>query len=187
MPGATRRGLEGPEPESAFGQTELRRTAFARDESEGWRRGRDSNPWNPFRFNGFQDRRLKPLGHLSNFPWGSAPYPGSVACGDPGAAVRHRSSMLRRLNRLAATRGGRAGAQEVPWVLERRSSELLPSGRHWAVGRRTERHAGCGRRLRRGRRDRRGRPGNRQCVEQSGRRERRVRHGRLASIRITRA
>ena len=33
--------------------------------SEGWRRGRDSNPWKPFDFNGFQDRRLKPLGHLS--------------------------------------------------------------------------------------------------------------------------
>src|SRR5437870_3480485 len=33
--------------------------------SEGWRRGRDSNPWKPFGFNGFQDRRLKPLGHLS--------------------------------------------------------------------------------------------------------------------------
>jgi hypothetical protein len=33
--------------------------------SEGWRRGRDSNPWKPFDFNGFQDRRLQPLGHLS--------------------------------------------------------------------------------------------------------------------------
>jgi hypothetical protein len=33
--------------------------------SENWRRGRDSNPWKPFDFNGFQDRRLKPLGHLS--------------------------------------------------------------------------------------------------------------------------
>ncbi len=32
---------------------------------EGWRRGRDSNPWKPFGLNGFQDRRLKPLGHLS--------------------------------------------------------------------------------------------------------------------------
>jgi hypothetical protein len=30
-----------------------------------WRRGRDSNPWKPSGFNGFQDRRLKPLGHLS--------------------------------------------------------------------------------------------------------------------------
>jgi hypothetical protein len=33
--------------------------------SEGWRRGRDSNPWYPSGYNGFQDRRLKPLGHLS--------------------------------------------------------------------------------------------------------------------------
>src|SRR5207237_1189982 len=31
----------------------------------GWRRGRDSNPWYPSGYNGFQDRRLKPLGHLS--------------------------------------------------------------------------------------------------------------------------
>ena len=38
---------------------------FAEVKSEGWRRGRDSNPWKPFDFNGFQDRRLKPLGHLS--------------------------------------------------------------------------------------------------------------------------
>ena len=39
----------------------------------GWRRGRDSNPWKPFDFNGFQDRRLKPLGHLSalDFPYES--------------------------------------------------------------------------------------------------------------------
>ena len=29
-----------------------------------WRRGRDSNPW-LFRVTGFQDRLLKPLGHLS--------------------------------------------------------------------------------------------------------------------------
>src|SRR5688500_16039204 len=33
--------------------------------SEGWRRERDSNPRAPFGANGFQDRRLKPLGHLS--------------------------------------------------------------------------------------------------------------------------
>ena len=32
---------------------------------ENWRRERDSNPRNGFPFNGFQDRRLKPLGHLS--------------------------------------------------------------------------------------------------------------------------
>jgi hypothetical protein len=31
-----------------------------------WRRERDSNPRNPSGFNGFQDRRLKPLGHLSS-------------------------------------------------------------------------------------------------------------------------
>ena len=30
-----------------------------------WRRGWDSNPRNPQRFNGFQDRLLKPLGHPS--------------------------------------------------------------------------------------------------------------------------
>jgi hypothetical protein len=37
-----------------------------------WRRGWDSNPRDPFRSNGFQDRRLQPLGHpsgLSKFNW----------------------------------------------------------------------------------------------------------------------
>src|SRR5579859_5976567 len=32
-----------------------------------WRRKRDSNPRYPFEYNGFQDRRLKPLGHSSAF------------------------------------------------------------------------------------------------------------------------
>src|SRR5687767_7732321 len=32
---------------------------------KNWRRERDSNPRAPFGANGFQDRRLKPLGHLS--------------------------------------------------------------------------------------------------------------------------
>jgi hypothetical protein len=43
-----------------------RSAAPARKLSKGWRRGRDSNPWKPSGFNGFQDRRLKPLGHLSD-------------------------------------------------------------------------------------------------------------------------
>src|SRR5687768_2002296 len=56
-----RRGdQEGPPSRFA-----LRRAAFARTQSEGWRRERDSNPRNSFPFNGFQDRRLKPLGHPS--------------------------------------------------------------------------------------------------------------------------
>src|ERR1700728_3894342 len=33
----------------------------------GWRRGWDSNPRDPFGPNGFQDRRLQPLGHPSVF------------------------------------------------------------------------------------------------------------------------
>src|SRR5438046_7351007 len=45
---------------SAFGET-----TFAWPRRESWRRGRDSNPWYPSGYNGFQDRRLKPLGHLS--------------------------------------------------------------------------------------------------------------------------
>ena len=32
-----------------------------------WRRKRDSNPRIAFTINGFQDRRLKPLGHSSTF------------------------------------------------------------------------------------------------------------------------
>ena len=35
--------------------------------SENWRRDRDSNPGRTFILNGFQDRRLKPLSHLSVF------------------------------------------------------------------------------------------------------------------------
>src|ERR1700676_2039266 len=30
---------------------------------DNWRRKRDSNPRNPFEFNGFQDRRFQPLTH----------------------------------------------------------------------------------------------------------------------------
>src|SRR6266699_6142844 len=37
----------------------------SRPSHKGWRRERDSNPRNGFPFNGFQDRRLQPLGHLS--------------------------------------------------------------------------------------------------------------------------
>jgi hypothetical protein len=35
--------------------------------SGNWRRERDSNPRNRFRFSGFQDHRHRPLGHLSAF------------------------------------------------------------------------------------------------------------------------
>src|SRR6185312_12736552 len=38
-------------------------------ESEGWRRERDSNPRNRFRFSGFQDHRHRPLGHPSAGPF----------------------------------------------------------------------------------------------------------------------
>ena len=34
----------------------------------GWRRGWDSNPRDPFRPNGFQDRRFQPLTHPSAVP-----------------------------------------------------------------------------------------------------------------------
>ena len=57
--------LCGPPP-LAFG--ELRRDiapSLARSASEGWRRGRDSNPWYPSGYSGFQDRRHRPLGHPS--------------------------------------------------------------------------------------------------------------------------
>src|SRR5687768_4483051 len=39
--------------------------AEAPDFWPNWRRERDSNPRNPFGFNGFQDRRHQPLGHPS--------------------------------------------------------------------------------------------------------------------------
>src|SRR4029434_7352022 len=57
-----RRSRSGPPPRRF---ASLWWTTFAWHRSGGGRRGRDSNPWKPFCFNGFQDRRLKPLGHLS--------------------------------------------------------------------------------------------------------------------------
>src|SRR5690242_2549089 len=42
-----------------------------------WRRGRDSNPRDPFGPNGFQDRRFQPLTHpsVSQFNWQLLPLP----------------------------------------------------------------------------------------------------------------
>src|SRR5688500_19394859 len=59
-----------------------------------WRRERDSNPRAPFGANGFQDRRLKPLGHPS------------------GCAAVQRILMVphhRKAKPLAATASGDAG------------------------------------------------------------------------------
>ena len=36
-----------------------------RDHDSSWRRGRDSNPRDAYASNGFQDRRFRPLSHLS--------------------------------------------------------------------------------------------------------------------------
>ena len=36
------------------------------NKQDSWRRKRDSNPRNPFEFNGFQDRRFQPLTHSSD-------------------------------------------------------------------------------------------------------------------------
>ena len=51
--------FNGPRPVSGVSLAE------AAEGREGWRRERDSNPRKPSDFSGFQDRRLKPLGHLS--------------------------------------------------------------------------------------------------------------------------
>src|ERR1035438_3842678 len=39
--------------------------AVTKAASEDWRRGRDSNPRDAYAPNGFQDRRIRPLCHLS--------------------------------------------------------------------------------------------------------------------------
>ena len=62
-----------------------------------WRRDRDSNPGNAFTFNGFQDRRLQPLGHpsrddvclfgLLRFDDLQAIHIGAKGVGDPDRAV----------------------------------------------------------------------------------------------------
>ena len=48
----------GAVPEARPGRSRAKR-------DEVWRRERDSNPRNRFRFSGFQDHRHRPLGHLS--------------------------------------------------------------------------------------------------------------------------
>ena len=53
-------------PWTVFAPSGLRRDSLrTRSSSEGWRRGRDSNPWYPSGYSGFQDRRHRPLGHPS--------------------------------------------------------------------------------------------------------------------------
>jgi hypothetical protein len=54
--GADLRSRRLPSRRSRFGEAGV---------SEGWRRGRDSNPWYPSGYSGFQDHRHRPLGHPS--------------------------------------------------------------------------------------------------------------------------
>ena len=68
MPLATLQGfaLSPDEPDGESGSDGSPPDPPMSERSErDWRRGRDSNPRTPFEVNGFQDRRLKPLGHLS--------------------------------------------------------------------------------------------------------------------------
>ena len=63
---------------------------------EGWRRERDSNPRNRFRFSGFQDHRHRPLGHPS----------ASTSCRDSRTFIaltdaRHQSPEMQRSGRCA--------------------------------------------------------------------------------------
>src|SRR6185369_14075953 len=77
------------------------------ERSEGdWRRGRDSNPRTPFEVNGFQDRRLKPLGHLSGGPDHLTPYRKTGQPAYAAAALqgrRDRAAYARLRARRAAT------------------------------------------------------------------------------------
>src|SRR5688572_13076709 len=60
--GAGLGGAKHAAPNRKASRSATRASGSKRD----WRRERDSNPRNPSGFNGFQDRRLKPLGHLSS-------------------------------------------------------------------------------------------------------------------------
>ena len=68
-----------------------------RSNQKEWRRERDSNPRARFRANGFQDRRLKPLGHLSvrdqHEPRTGDPL--ELVCLDHRYAVHERTQRIR--------------------------------------------------------------------------------------------
>ena len=51
-------------PNDAISEEQIRRESYL---MTAWRRGRDSNPRDPFGPNGFQDRRFQPLTHPSVF------------------------------------------------------------------------------------------------------------------------
>ena len=79
----------------------------AADSVKKWRRGRDSNPWKPFGFNGFQDRRLKPLGHLSVTPV-STRAPITRSCESCCGRWRNRRPVLYGCRSIAGAAGRRA-------------------------------------------------------------------------------
>ena len=84
----------------------LSRTRYDRVESEGneleavtfWRRKRDSNPRNPSGFNGFQDRRIKPLSH-SSIP----KLPNPQVRSQSGSKASENSQKLGKLDRIRDT------------------------------------------------------------------------------------
>ena len=60
-----------------------------------WRRGRDSNPGNPQRLNGFQDRPIRPLWHLSCFGFRISEIGFQINIRNPKSEIRY--PRLRRL------------------------------------------------------------------------------------------
>ena len=87
--------------------------------SEGWRRGRDSNPRPALTGSGFQDRRDRPLCHLSKFAdWLSEPQPGAICThARPAFATLRRGSSR---SRFAPSEGwhGVRDSNPQPTVLE---------------------------------------------------------------------
>jgi hypothetical protein len=86
--------------------------------SEGWRRDRDSNPGWGHPHNGFRDRPVRPLRHLS---------------AQAGSAYADR----KRIARPLAARGGSASASDAPLRGEQSADEILqlPPGGEQALGR----------------------------------------------------
>jgi hypothetical protein len=95
-----------------------------------WRRGRDSNPRNRYRLNGFQDRRYRPLSHLSGptiiASRSAASHPNTHTtrfCGFRTARTRYTPAM--RYSMVALSTALAVIAASAPQSLDAQSSRLV--------------------------------------------------------------
>jgi hypothetical protein len=107
--------------------------------SEDWRRGRDSNPRWPLSQSGFQDRRDRPLCHLSDDKLAGGPSRSSPALGRTSPPSHSRAAAR---SGFAASEGwhGRRESNPQPTVLETATLpiELLPFPPNLRTKRETE-------------------------------------------------